>query len=365
MSGQKDSNSGDEYMILILIAIAIMTFWFLMVRYETFALLVWKSIRSLELIITLNFPTVYNLWTTPMRWGDETFSHFNSIFGWTYRLIIGVPMIMIAYSASINKQKSFNINDYVITIWRRFFWLKIVADAQPDNQIIMYKPIKNKLSPFKKLPVKINMKKSYIKFNTLDFPDGMEPLDYLEKYQDNLNEKLTEQLGHMLKIENGKIQWKDKDIERFVKQILQHIPAIVLKEGEPNARVLAWQKCLRIHRYERTFAMGILYEARLFGVVEPANFLWIRHKAIDDLKKNNYSTFTLWRALLAAGGRCAYPEGAGVFCHFQYEKALDKWAQKNPEDQSVVHTLKGTPWVLNATSSFYEVRDIELNLRKK
>lgn len=363
MSSQKDGNTNDEWLFLILFIGVGLVAWFIIARYEQLALFLWKSIRTIEFLVTFNLPTIYNMWTTPMRWGDATFSHFNSIFGWTYRLVLAIPMILVAYSISINKKLKFEMDDYIISVWNRFPWLGVITKAQTNNRVFEHFTIKIGKAEIK-VPKKINLKKAKVTYETIEFPTGEEPLDYLDKHQDDINEQLVQQLGPMITMEKGQVKWQDKNVQRFVTQIIKFVPELVLRPGEPNARIKAWRSCLETHRYERSFAMGILAEARAFGVVEPANFLWLRNKAAEDLKKKDNSAFILWRALLAAGGRCAYPEGAGIFCHYQYERSLNAWAKEHPEDSSLIYTLKGTPWVYNAAASFYDVRDIEKNLRK-
>jgi intracellular multiplication protein IcmP len=68
------------------------------------------------------------------------------------------------------------------------------------------------------------------------------------------------------------------------------------------------QQVMSHHAFVRTMIYGLLTHARMIGVLEPADFRWLR-----------FCDRSLWYVIQSVGRRCPFAEAAAVHDHYNYE----------------------------------------------
>jgi len=341
------NNQGDMSLSFIVLGILLLfgLVWAAS-AYSEYILKLWKALRLVELAISFQWTLLTQLWNAEIVTYDARFDFVNeriwSIYKW-----LAIPMGYFAWKAANRVHSNWTMEDHLQVLYGRFPWLHIVF-TKPQG--VSFK----KTFPF----IKVSLLTTY---NDVEFPEGVEPLDYFKKYRDVLPEKLKSQLGPMLKIKDKQIVWQDKYAHELVMACYRRIPDKCPTPDAKSWRAQAWQNCVKSHRYERTFALGMLQEARDLGVMSAMEILHLRKAAGLELKKKNEGAFQFWRAVVSFGGRCVYAEGAGIVCHYYFEKALTSYLVSNPNDAQVAHYLRAQPWIKNALDSFFDVNEAVFN----
>jgi hypothetical protein len=301
----------------------------------------WKWIRAAELAVTFQWETLSKMWAYEFKEYGKAFNYVNEQV-WDVLKWLCIPIGYSAWKAAQQVNLNWTMEDHLQVLFGRFRWLNVVMRVPSGIGL-------SKKFPF----VTFDM---FVTYTNVEFPIGLEPLDYFAKYRENLPDVLKGQLGPMVKIKDKKIVWQDKFAEEVAMTCYKRIPNTKgTVDAKKTWREQAWASCSQNHRFERTFALGMLQAARDFGVLSAIEFLHLRKLAAVELKKNNRGLFEFWRAIVSLGGRCVYPEGAGIICHYYFEKALTDYLTTNPNDKEVAHYMRAQPWIKNALDSFFDV----------
>ncbi len=346
MSGGNQQNDMSLSAVVFIMVILFVSVWAVS-AYSAAILIPWKYLRMLELGVSFQWGTLVKLWQSDITTYDARFDYVNERV-WFAARFLAIPMAYFAFKALQRVNMGWTMEDHLQVLFTRFKpWLSLVVQMPKGLQL-------TKKPPFIKMDLMPN-------FLDPEFPEGIEPLDYFAKYREDLPERLKDQLGPMIKTQDKKIVWRDKYAHQLAMECYKRIPD---KRPTPDAkswRENAWQTCVQNHRFERTFALGMLQFARDFGVMSAMEVLYLRKAAGEELKKNNEGAFHFWRAVVSFGGRCVYPEGAGIICHYYFEKGLTDYLVTNPNDRQVAHYLRAQPWIKNALDSFFDVDNTVLN----
>jgi hypothetical protein len=345
MSKQGESQSSEKIVFLWLVAFVV--FYYTAQYFAPYFLMVWKWIRVFELVPLMRFDIIKKVLTYDWLSYDAAFDYVND-YVWAFYRWLGIPLVAIG----IYYQKYIQVDDWLMEhylngVYNRFPWLSII-----------YKPPTG-MGFTKKMPfIRVGDNHEY-----LDpvFPRGMKPLDFLNKYRENLSDILKRQVGPLIRLKGNNIDWQDQWAKKIAEECYKLIPNKSSMPGGVTWRNEAWDRCYQTHRFERTFAIGMLSEARRFGVIAPAEFLWLRLEAGKELKKGNDSAFILWRGVCCFGGRCAFPESVGMLLHMLYEKHLTEYQKKHKNDAKIIYQMKGSPWVFNAVAAFFELEKMVLS----
>lgn len=341
-NNQEDMSMHAAAFFIILILIA----WWAVGHFAEALLVPWKYLRAFELAISFQWELLGKMWNYNFKSYGKAFDATNEAV-WSVAKYLCIPMAFIAWKAMLKVNLNWAMEDHLQVLYQRFRWLEVTF--RPPGGFSFTKKF-----PFVKLDLMAT-------FHDVEFPHGIEPLDYFAKHRDSLPEVLKGQLGPMIKIENKKIVWRDKFAQEVAMACYKRIPD---KKPSPTARTWreqAWFNCVQNHRYERTFALGMLQAARDFGVLSAMELLHLRKLAGKELASGKKGLFEFWRAIVSLGGRCVYPEGAGIICHFHFEKALTDYLTTNPGDREVAHYMRAQPWVTNALDSFFDVDQTVMN----
>lgn len=346
-SGGGKNNQGDMSLSVIIILLLLLfgLIW-AVTAYSQIVLIPWKGVRLFELAISFQWETMVKLWHASVVTYDERFDYVNDRV-WNAARFLSIPMAYLTYRAFKSVNFGWTMENHLPVIFGRFRWLSLVVELPKGLKV-------EKKFPFFKFSAEPN-------YLDVDFPDGIEPLDFFAKYREDLPERLKKQLGPMIKTKDKRIVWADQYAKDLAMECYKRIPD---KRPMPEAkswRENAWQDCVQNHRFERTFALGMLQAARDFGVMSAMEVLYLRKAAGMELKKNNDGAFSFWRAVVSFGGRCVYAEGAGIVCHYYFEKRLTDYLVTNPNDKQVAHYLRAQPWIKNALDSFFDVDNTVLN----
>lgn len=347
MSGGGKQDQGDMSLSVIVLALlAIFGLIWAITAYAEIVLIPWKGIRLMELALSFQWGTLIKLWDANIVTYDQRFDYVNDQVWWAARFL-AIPMAYFTFKAFKSVNFMWNMENHIQVIYARFRWLSLVVEMPKGIQFM-------KKFPF----VRVSLEPNYL---DVSFPEGIEPLDFFAKYREDLPERLKNQLGPMIKTKDKKIVWADKYAKDLAMECYKRIPD---KRPMPDAkswREQAWQNCVQNHRFERTFALGMLQAARDFGVMSAMEVLYLRKAAGLELQQNNEGAFNFWRAVVSFGGRCVYSEGAGIICHYYFEKGLTDYLVTNPNDKQVAHYLRAQPWIKNALDSFFDVDNTVLN----
>ena len=331
-------SSGDNGFLLMLFFIgAIFGIRFIMGKYGDAFIPSWRIVRSIELFATFQFDAIVAMWSEPIRWGDDTFNLINESFFRIYRFLIGPILLVLAFlnarqfHSSFATEHTFTMDKVMMTIWKRFPWLKEVSTLTGSNKLITPDILMLKAGALK------------FKFKETEFKTGQEPLEYLHENDDNIElciHKLQASAGPTLKYDkDGKVQWHDKYAKAVVDQVIHTIPDKPPRPGMRKVREEAWERCLKTARYERTFALHVLSEAKRFMVYSPARFMWMRTLASEPKAYNKYSDpFVMWRAILSHT-RTPFIEASLILNQYHYEKAVQQHLKKHPEDEPYADLL--------------------------
>lgn len=342
--GQAPDNSLSY--IVALVVLIFVGYW-AFDKYQWAILIPWKWLRVTELALTGQFDMVMKIINFNFTEFGIHYEYVNQRVYIAFRILTVFVILHAVYYFRMNAKPGWSMEEYLYSIYNRFAWLAVVYDP----------------------PKGLSLKKSFPfiafefahKYTDVEFPEGVEPLTYLATFEAVLPEKLKGQIGPALTIKNKQVVWADKYAKEVALECFKRIPD---KRPSPDAkswREQAWQRCVATHRFERTFALGMMQAARDFGVMNAAEMLHIRRSAGMELQSKNDGAFHLWRAMISLGGRAVYAEGAGIVCHYHFEKALTDYLVTHPDDGQIVHFMRGKPWVVNALNSFTEVRDIVMN----
>lgn len=348
MSGNGKNDQGDMSLsIIVILMVCLFGIVWVIMEYSAIVLIPWKILRLFELGISFQWVTFQKLLNANItKYEHPAFSYVNERV-WFAARFLAIPMLYLTFRAFKSVNFMWNMEDQLQVLFQRFRWLSVVVEMPRGLHV-------TKKFPF----IKFTIAPTYL---DPDLPAGIEPLDFFAKYREDLPERLKAQLGPMIKAKNKKIVWADKYAEGLAMECYRRIPD---KKPMPDAkswREQAWQTCVQNHRYERTFALGMLQAARDFGVMSAMEVLYLRKIAGIELKKKNEGAFFFWRAIVSFGGRCVYPEGAGIICHYYFEKGLTDYLVANPNDRQVAHYLRAQPWIKNALDSFFDVENTVLN----
>lgn len=345
MSSKNDQGDATLSVIVFGMLILFGMLW-AVTAYSEIILIPWKALRLTELALSFQWGTLMKLWNANINTYDARFDYINERV-WFASRALAIPMVYFTFKAFKSVNFMWNMEDHLQVIYQRFRWLSLVVELPKGIQF-------TKKFPFVRLSIVPN-------FLDFEFPEGIEPLDFFAKYREDLPERLKKQLGPMIKTKDKKIVWADKYAYELAMECYKRIPD---KRPMPTAkswREQAWQTCVQNHRFERTFALGMLQAARDFGVMSAMEVLYLRKAAGLELKNNNDGAFSFWRAIVSFGGRCVYAEGAGIVCHYYFEKGLTDYLVSNPNDRQVAHYLRAQPWIKNALDSFFDVDNTVLN----
>jgi len=346
MSGkgdQGDLSLSAVAFFMILLAVLVWAVY----AYSAAMLVPWKALRLVELALSFQWGLMIDLWNANITTYDRRFDYVNDRV-WIAARFLAIPMGYFAFKALKNAHFLWQMDDHLQVLYGRFKWLHMIM-TMPRGFVFR-----------KKFPFFIfEMAPTFL---DVYFPEGEEPLDYFEKYRDVLPEKLKNQIGPLIKTKDKKIVWQDKNAEKLVMECYKRIPDKRPLPNAPSWREQAWTTCVQNHRYERTFALGMLAAARRFGVMSAVELLELRRQAGFDIKNNkDYNAFFFWRAVISFGGRCVYSEGAGIICHYYFECGLTDYLTQHPEDKQVAHYLRAQPWIKNALDSFFDVYNTVMN----
>jgi hypothetical protein len=339
-------NNSPDHSIAVIIGVLALVFgvtWLVKSQPWIF-LLPWKYIRAVELGATLQIDLMNQVLGFDFISYDEKVSYVNNRMAIMFRGAAALLLLHALYYFKMSFQPAWSMEAYLDGIYSRFSWLEVVYHSP------------NGIGFIRKFPfITVDLKHHY---PDVEFPIGVEPMDYYAKFEDSLPDELKSQIGPALKIQDRKIAWTDKYAEAVAHECFRRIPNKKPSPEEKSWREQAWQRCVETHKFERTFALGMLQSARDFGVLNATEMLHIRRSAGRELKNGNSGTFYLWRAMISLGGRTAYAEGAGIICHYNFERALTEYLVTNPSDRQIVSFMRKKPWVNNAVSSFSAVRDV-------
>ena len=347
MAGKGGGEQGDQglWFAFMFLALVFGGMWAFS-HFSAYVLIPWKWVRMAELAVTFQWDTLGKLWASNITTYDQRFDYVNDRAGLALRWL-ALPLGYFAWKAMQTQRMGWSMENHLEVLFERFRWLSLIMD----------KPVGltwSKKFPFVSADFKVNYK-------SVKFPEGVEPLDFFDKHKDNLPEVLKEQLGPLIKTKDRKIVWADKYAEKLALTFYKMIPDKRPKPGAKSWREEAWANCVKTHRYERTFALGMMEAARRFGVISAVEQLDLRLSAAKELEQKKEGAFHLWRAIVSLGGRCVYSEGAGILCHYYFEKGLTDYLVEHPNDVEVAHYLRAQPWIKNASKSFQEVYDIVMN----
>lgn len=344
MSGKQGSNEDFSFTVIIVIMIAIMAVAMFFMYKADLVLIPWKFLRAAELAATFQFETLSKMWAYNFTDYNKAFDHVNERVWMVYRWL-GIPVLVIGLMKLLKVNFMWSMEDTLAVGYNRFKWLKLVF--KPADGLVFSTKF-----PFITFKLKHD-------FPKVDWPDGMEPIDYFKANRETLPEVLKSQLGPQLKIEDKKIVWRDSFAKEVAYECFKRIPDKKPTPTSRSWREQAWDTCVKNHRFERTFALGMLQAARDFGVYNATSeLLHLRVKAGEELKKNNTGLFSFWRALISFGGKTAYAEGSGIICHYYFEKALTDYLVTSPDDTQIAHYLRAQPWIKNAMDSFFELDQV-------
>jgi hypothetical protein len=353
MSHGGGQNSYDNSFVMMVFVLALFAGGYFLIQYFSAPILqyFWKYLRAIELGLTFRFGEAIQVINHPWLKYDHVFSYVNNEV-WKYFQWLSVPLLVVAVAKLFQNSGNWTMENYLDVIYKRFPWLAFIFSA-PDKPNLL-----TKKAPFIVIGPQIEYK-------NLVFPDGEEPLDFLEKNSHDLTNVLVKQLGPRLETKNKKLVWKDKWAKQVAEQCYKMIPN---KKPTPDAlswQAEAWNNCFNTHRFERTFALGMLESARKFGVISPAEFFYLRAGAALKDGKFDRDAFLMWRAVCCFGGRTAFPESSGIMSHYLYEKSLNNHLKKHPEDKAIAFHMRNEPYVTTAIESFAEMKKIIMEQNKR
>lgn len=350
MASQGGSGGDGGFTSMLLLAAAAIGIYLAVLNFAEYVLIPWKWLRSAEMMLIFHFPAALEVAGYPWAAYDHNFHKVNDLV-WSFYRFAGLPMIVIAYATLLRNGGAWSMEHYIDIVYKRFGWLSLISTVREKDSIFSFE------KPFVHLNVRV-------KYNDIKFREGADPIQFFEENEKNLLEVLKKQLGPRLVLKNGKIEWKDRHAKKVAEKCLSMIPDKAPLKGAPSWRKTAWQRCLRSHRFERTFAIGMLQEARNFGVVGWSNFLYLR--AIASGKTDDpESAFVLWRAIVSLGGKTYFPEAAGIMSHYLYEKSLNVHLRRNPQDAEIVYGMRGDPSLQNAVEGFTGMKETIFDINKR
>lgn len=130
-------------------------------------------------------------------------------------------------------------------------------------------------------------------------------------------------ISDMARCFEGKKPWKDIVIfsaasDKFLK-----------KNPPENCRFYMDEILPKHGYYLYPFLMALFFRARSYGVLPSAWFNWLR-----------YYDRTAWYSLAQCGGRCAWVEGLGAWCHYHAEEIVEEPAVMLPYVEGGIRGLK-------------------------
>ena len=341
---QGQGNEDFSFTVIMVFVLMLMGLAMFFMYKADLVLIPWKFLRAAELVVSLQFETLNKMWNYSFVEYGKAFDYTNDRVWMVYRWC-GLPILIIGGFKLTQVKFLWSMEDTLSVGYQRFKWLRLVFDPATGLKI-------TKKFPF----ISMGLKHTFPK---VDFPSGVEPMVFFNNNRETLPEVLKTQLGPSIKIVNKKIEWADVFAKEVAYECYKRIPDKRPTPESKSWREMAWETCVKNHRFERTFAIGMLQAARDFGVYNvTADLLHLRLKAGSELKKKNLGLFSFWRALISFGGKTAYPEGAGIICHYYFEKALTDYLVTNPDDRQIAHYLRAQPWIKNAMDSFFELEQI-------
>lgn len=341
---KQGSNEDFSFTVIVVIMLVIMAAALFVMYKADLVLIPWKYLRALELVVSLQFDTLSKMWNYNFNDYNKAFDFVNERVWMVYRWF-GIPVVILGVVALKKINFMWTMEDTLAVGYQRFKWLQLVF--KPASGVVFIKKF-----PF------ISLQFAHT-FPKVDWVEGLEPIDFFKKNRETLPEVLKAQLGPPIKIEQKKIVWQDQFAKEVALECYKKIPDKRPTPESKSWREQAWENCVKNHRFERTFALGMLQSARDFGVYNvTSELLYLRVKAGNELKKNNPGLLSFWRALISFGGKTAYAEGSGIICHYYFEKALTDYLVTSPDDRQIAHYLRAQPWVKNAMDSFFELDQV-------
>ena len=248
---KQGSNEDFSFTIIMTIMIVLMAIGAFFIYKADMVLIPWKYIRAAELAATFQLETLSKMWNYSFTSYNAAFDFVNERVWNAYRWL-GVPIIVIGLIKMTKVNFNWTMEDTLAVGYQRFKWLQLVFVPASGIRLI-------KKFPF----ISIDLAHSFPK---VELPNGVDPIDYFKQHRDNLPEVLKAQLGPQIKIEDKKIMWQDQFAKEVAYECYKKIPDKKPTPDSKSWREMAWQNCVQNHRYERTFALGMLQAARDFGV---------------------------------------------------------------------------------------------------
>jgi intracellular multiplication protein IcmP len=104
-------------------------------------------------------------------------------------------------------------------------------------------------------------------------------------------------------------KYSKKDMEKFMKKAIAETDAAIQKYRKSEV----FLNTLSQHYYVNTVLPRMLEMARVDGVFATADFVWLKIR-----------NRTLWYILNNIGRNASWAECAGIWCHYNYEKAIER-----------------------------------------
>lgn len=292
----------------------------------------WVYLRALELIF---IPTRWKLIPEMLRYPwtahDPLRHQIDDVVFFSAKIFFAITFVCGIYFF-IKMKRGMTMEDYLTALFSRYNkWLRYSFDGKKHVYPVM--------------------------------PVDRSPMSYIDNIKGPLVEHLTSQLGPQFDYTTGK--FKDKFVERIVKDLLLFIPDVKLRdEDERTEREDAWHYVTQVHVYERTILLGLYLLASQKGVLTPYNWLWLRIQAAIDQQAGKADTHALWRVLVSFSDTDMYPkngsssfaEGSGIYSHYLYEVQLSRFQEELGYDHATLRYYKSMPYMGGAQRGFSEVK---------
>lgn len=146
---------------------------------------------------------------------------------------------------------------------------------------------------------------------------GIDDLDQNEKFvlailllkANRLGDDSTALAGEIATAFSSEKKYSKKDLKAFYDKAVKNTESVLEKYGKSDV----FKEALSQHYYVHTLMPRMLEYARVDGVLATADFVW--------LKPQNR---TLWYILNNVGRNAAWTECAGIWFHYNYEKAIER-----------------------------------------
>lgn len=358
---QGEGNGGgvdDDLIFFALIIGAYIGIVYLIDSYPVQVLSVWKWIRAIECIFILKADIAKQILTYNWLTYDFAYHNVNQLVWDTYKwsFVFLIP-VLLKYKSETVKNTKYMLEEYLDTIFNRFPHLKS-----------LWTPSGKSFRVIKEFPFIIYGSKG--EFNPWPDIKAYTPESFYHEHKNNLDEALKSHIGPEIIIENGQIKWQDPFAKFVVTFCLKALPE---NPNDPlrRYRSTAWKRCIKIHHYERTLALGLYEAASNMGVLAPQMMLYLKQNAKDLKKYPKHTAYINWRNIVSFGGGVSAAETTGIHGHYLYEKTL--WAYHESRIGSpdydftddIIFQIGRRPYLLKAVEAFAELNHELNNQREK